>query len=161
VIEAERLIQKHRRNGLLIDSNLFLLLLVGSTNESRIERFNRTQNYTIEDFRLLCGFVQQFENVVTPPHVLAEVSNLATLQEPELRALRSKFQEITKHTLEVYEQSREIVADATFAKLGLTDAAIRRIATRPVLVLTDDLPLYYYLSTSGLDAVNFNHVRQL
>ena len=80
-----RLIEKYRRNGLLIDSNLFLLWVVGSTNESRIARFNRTQKYSVEDFRLLRILVHEFQEVVTSPHILTELSNLATIEEPELR----------------------------------------------------------------------------
>jgi hypothetical protein len=159
--EAERLVGKHRRNGLLIDSNLFLLLLVGSTREQRIPRFDRTQKYTVRDFRLLREFVSQFETVVTTPHVLTEVSNLASLKGRELLAVRTRFRQIVDRTEELYEQSRNIMADAAFAKLGLADAAIRVAANRPLLVVTDDLALYHYLSTSGLDAINFNHVRPL
>ena len=159
--EAERLLDKHRHNGLLVDSNLFLLFLVGSTNESRIAKFNRTQKYTIGDFRLLRGFIGQFKSVSTTPHILAEVSNLSTIEEPELGTMRATFHNIVRQTEEFYEESREVMTDAAFAKLGLTDAAIRRIASRPLLVLTDDLPLYHYLSTAGLDAINFNHIRML
>jgi hypothetical protein len=160
VIEAERLMQKHRRNGLLVDTKLFVLFLVGTTNEARITRFKRTGQYTIKDFRLLQALMVQFQNVVTTPHVLAEVSNLTDLEPPELSRLRLNFQEIIQRTRELYEESSAIVADPAFGKLGLTDAAIRRVAERPVLVLTDDLPLYHYLHKSGLDAINFNHIRQ-
>ncbi len=159
--EANRLIEKHRRHGLLIDSNLFVLWVVGTTNPSRIARFSRTQKYSVEDFRLLEALIDQFQQIVTSPHVLTEVSNLATIEQPELRRLRSNFFEIVQRTQEVYEESRSVFADDAFPKLGLTDAAIRRIAARPVLVLTDDLPLYHYLSTAGLDAINFNHIRPL
>jgi hypothetical protein len=161
LIELDRLIEKHRRNGLLIDSNLFLLWVVGSTNESRIARFNRTQKYSVQDFRLLRVLVHEFQEIVTSPHILTEVSNLATIEEPELRTLRSNFHQIVQRTQEICEESRTGCADDAFPRFGLTDAAIRRTASRPLLVLTDDLPLYHYLSTSGLDAINFNHIRPL
>jgi hypothetical protein len=96
---------------------------------------------------------------VTTPHVLTEVSNLATLKPPELPALRAELEMVAKRTQEVYEESTKVVTDPAFQKFGLTDAAIRRVAERPMLVLTDDLPLYHYLSTAGLDAINFNHIR--
>lgn len=159
--EAERLADKHRRNGLLLDSNLFVLLLIGSTNESRIAKFDRTHNYSIDDFRLLKTFTTQFDRVVTTPHVLAEVSNLANINEPELHRLRTNFRRIIQSTEEFYAASREIALDAMFPKFGLTDAAIGYAAASPVLVLTDDFPLYHYLTTKGHDAINFNHIRPL
>jgi hypothetical protein len=159
VTEAARLLEKHRRNGLLIDSNLFLLFLIGSVNEKRIQQFDRTQKYDVAAFKLLRKFVAQFENVVTTPHVLTEISNLATLKQPELRALRTRLATVVQRTQEIYEETATVVVDPAFQKLGLTDAAIRRVAERPLLVLTDDLPLYHYLSTVGLDAINFTHLR--
>lgn len=82
------LIEKHRGNGLLLDSNLCVLYLVGKTNENRIPRFNRTQAYTIQQFHLLDWIVKRFRTMVTTPHVLTEVSNLARVGPPELGRLR-------------------------------------------------------------------------
>jgi hypothetical protein len=157
--ELELLIQKHRAHGLLIDSNLFLLYLVGNTNEQRIPRFDRTQQYTIPEFRLLSHLVGQFRTVITTPHVLTEVSNLARLNGPELRKLRAKFHEVVQKTVEFYDESRFVTADSLFAKFGLTDAAIGTVSRLPMLVLTDDLPLYLTLVKRGVDAINFNHIR--
>ncbi len=50
MLDAVGLIEKHRANGLLIDTNLLVLFLVGKTNKSRILSFKRTQAYTLEDF---------------------------------------------------------------------------------------------------------------
>ncbi len=47
------LVNKHRANGLLIDTNLLVLYLVGRTNKHRIEVFKRTSTYTIQDYELL------------------------------------------------------------------------------------------------------------
>lgn len=157
--EARRLLEKHRRNGLLIDSNLFLLFLIGSVNDRRIERFGRTQKYDVVAFKLLRKFIAEFENVVTTPHVLTEISNLATLKQPELRAFRTQLATVVQRTQEIHEDTATVVADPAFQKFGITDAAIRRVAARPLLVLTDDFLLYHYLSTAGVDAINFNHIR--
>jgi hypothetical protein len=110
VTELVRLIEKHRRNGLLVDANLLLLLLVGRTNETRISKFKRTHA-------------------------------------------------VVRQTQEFYNESAGLAGEPTFQKLGLTDAGIRKVAERPLLVLTDDLPLYHHLREAGLDAINFNHLR--
>ena len=155
----DQLINKHRANGLLIDTNLLLLYLVGRTNKNRIPMFKRTQQYTIEDFELLEILISQFTALITTPHLLTELSNLATLQEPELLKLRVVFKETVEQTQEFYDESRHIVSDVAFDHLGLADAAIATLCHRNLLVLTDDLPLYVALTTRGLDAINFNHIR--
>ena len=153
------LIEKHRANGLLIDTNVFVLYLVGKTNESRIARFDRTQSYTAGDFTILDRLVAQFRTIVTTPHVLTEVSNLAKLHGREMERLRSKFREIVQRSQELYEESRGLMTDAAFPRLGLTDAAIAVVSQRKMLVVTDDLDLYVTLEKRGVDAVNFNHIR--
>lgn len=47
------LISKHRENGVLIDSNLLLLLLVGMFDRNLIERIKRLNKYSVRDFDLL------------------------------------------------------------------------------------------------------------
>jgi len=40
--DARALLEKHRGKGVLVDTNLPVLLLVGLVNRSRITRFKRT-----------------------------------------------------------------------------------------------------------------------
>ena len=84
---------------------------------------------------------------------------MAKLGNPELTILRGRFRDIVEQTEEIYEVSRTVMAEPTFAALGLTDAAIMLAAKRPMLVLTDDLELYRVLFHRGVDVINFNHLR--
>lgn len=155
----DELIEKHRSNGLLIDTNLFLLYLIGKTNRSRIPVFKRTRQYTIEDFDLLEVLVAQFAILITTPHLLTEVSNLATLHGTELSRFSDMFKQIVQFTEECYEESRHIMTDTAFDRLGLADAAIAALCRRSMLVLTDDLELHVSLLNRGVDSINFNHIR--
>ncbi|MEO5923709.1 MAG: hypothetical protein ABIR70_07790 [Bryobacteraceae bacterium] len=157
--ELETLLRKHRNNGLLIDTNLFLLYLVGLTNPQRIATFDRTQQFGIQDFRLLARFAAEFKLHYTTPHVLTEVSNLARLKGTDRKGVREHLREIVTKTTELMETSQALVADESFLRLGLTDAAIIAAAKRPLLILTDDLDLYLTLRAGGFDAINFNHIR--
>jgi predicted nucleic acid-binding protein len=159
VNQVDELIQKHRAGGLLVDANLLVLYLVGRTNKQRISTFKRTQMYTIEDFELLERLMAQFGSLVTTPHLLTEVSNLATLHTDELQILRRLFKETVFQMQEFYDESRSVVADAAFERLGLTDAAVATLCRRSMLVLTDDLQLYLALLDRGVDSINFNHIR--
>jgi hypothetical protein len=72
MLDARGLIEKHRSKGILVDSNLLVLLLVGSVNKRRILEFKRTQDFTIEDFETLSRLIAWFERLVTTPHVLIQ-----------------------------------------------------------------------------------------
>ena len=50
----------HRKN-LLIDSNLLLLLFVGLNDRTRIAKFKRTAQFTVDDFECLIDYVQGFK----------------------------------------------------------------------------------------------------
>lgn len=78
-----------RSNGILVDTNLLVLLVVGSVSRDRIARFKRTTSYSAADWDLLIGILEQIALRYTVPHVLAEVSALTDLKGPELEVART------------------------------------------------------------------------
>ena len=54
------LIQKHRAKGVLVDTSLLVLFLVGRVNRQRILNFKRTGDFTIEDYGLLIRLISWF-----------------------------------------------------------------------------------------------------
>jgi hypothetical protein len=76
---TEELVNRFRSKGALVDTNLLLLLLIGSYDRALVgERgFKRVAKYTVEDFATLVLFLRHFKRSVTTPHILTEVSNLA------------------------------------------------------------------------------------
>lgn len=156
------LFERYRTRGLLLDSNLLLLYVVGSHDERLISSFKRTKTFTTEDFHLLARIVRFFERVVTTPHVLTEVSGLSN-QLPR----KSKFEYYGTFATQIGMLEEQPVSAATvaatsaFRLFGLTDAAIAEVAKDQALVLSVDLDLVVHLQNSGFDAVNFNHIRTL
>jgi hypothetical protein len=57
--EFDRFDQNARARGILIDTNLVVLLIVGSVNRDRIALFRRTRQYTPADWDLLTGILEQ------------------------------------------------------------------------------------------------------
>jgi hypothetical protein len=57
MLDARALIEKHRSMGVLVDSNLLVLFLVGQVNKRRILQFKRTQDFAIEDFDTLSRLI--------------------------------------------------------------------------------------------------------
>ena len=153
------LIDRHRGDGILVDSNLLVLYLVGKVNRRRITQFKRTRSFRVEDFEILDGILAQFHTKLTTPGIWAEVSNLTDLQGTELRAIRQLIQKKLQLVTEHYTPSSELAGTPAFHRLGITDAAIVKLNERPMLALTADLQLYVWLLDRGVDAYNFNHIR--
>lgn len=156
----KELVRRHRRAGILVDSNLLLLLLVGAYRKELISRFKRTDRFAVEDFQILLSFLDLFEEVVTTPNVLTEVSNLANqLPENEKAGFYKAFHFLAANWNERFLPSIDLLANAELRVLGLTDVAISVAGQSPVLVLTDDFRLAGKLRQAGVDVINFNHLR--
>ena len=145
----------------MVDSNLLVLLLVGSVNKRRIFDFKRTQNFTIEDFDTLLRLIDWFGKLITTPYVLSQVSDLTDLPGRDLKTIRGLFSTLVDQIDESYDPGKSLVAHPLFSRLGLTDAAIATVCSRGILVLTADLDLQLALQMQGADALNFNHIRPL
>ena len=157
------LIQKYRKKGLLLDSNLLLLLLVGSFNSELIGNFKRTRasGFTVKDFELLKSIISRFEKILTTPHILTEVSNLSTFSGMMQTDYFKHFGFCILNFDEKAVPSMEFCQKDNFSKFGITDAAISHLARNHYLVLTADFPLSNYLQSNKIDAINFNHLRPL
>ena len=155
-------VERYRSRGVLVDTNILLLYFVGRFAPRMISRFKRTKAFAIEDYDLLSRLLSGFKRVVTTPNILSEVSSLSCqMRDP----LRTKYFEQFAHEIttldEHYVRSVDAASVKHFTKLGLTDSAIIDLAKGNYLVLTDDLTLYLFLESTGIDVLNFNHVRQL
>jgi rRNA-processing protein FCF1 len=162
--EINLLIRKYSRKGILIDTNILLLLFVGLTNRSRIRSFSRTEKFISEDFDTLSRLIDRFSLVVVTPNILTEVSSFINqLGEPERSQCLAIFSRVVVNEKfgEQYLASPEIVSQTAFVKLGLTDCGIIEVARDQYLVLTEDFRLAGYLQKSGIDTINFNHIRPL
>jgi len=155
------LLDKYRSKGLLVDSNLLLLYLVGSYDISLVGdgKFNKLSKYTAEDYRLLLRLKAAFARSVTTPHVLTEVSNLANDLPSSTRSqLLKEFAEAFDGMEELTTPSMAVAQRSDFHFLGLTDSALAQWSSR-FLVVTDDVRMVARLNESDLEALNFNHLR--
>lgn len=156
----EELVSRYQHKGLLVDTNLLLLYFIGAQDPDRIPRHKRTMAFTVDEFRLLAGFLAVFDKLVTTPNVLTEVSNLSGQQPDDLRvSFNADFANRIAQLEESYVPSVEASSLAHFKKFGLTDSGIVQLVKDNYLVLTDDLKLVGYLQNQGVDVINFNHIR--
>jgi hypothetical protein len=146
--------------GLLIDTNLLVLLAVGTVNLHRVEKFKRTRQYSKADYALLRRVIGGYKPLYTVPHVLTEVSNLTDLSGAERQGARAVLKEMISVLSEESISSGGASDHKLYEKLGLADAAIGKAArTHGCSVLTDDLDLYLRLSNEKVKVYNFTHLR--
>ncbi|MEH1812965.1 MAG: PIN domain-containing protein [Nostoc sp.] len=157
------LVRRYSQKGILIDTNILLLFLVGNVNRERITKFNRTQQFIPEDYELLLEFIARFQKLVTTPNILTEVNSLANqLGEPERSQCFAIFAQFVKNVAlldEYYVNSLDAVNTEKFIKFGLTDSGILTLSKGKYLVLTDDFKLASYLQSVEVDVINFNNIR--
>lgn len=155
----EQLRTYYKGSNIVVDTNLLILLIVGSYNKEQIERFKRTSVFTANDYDKLNDFLRSFKVVVTP-NILTEITNLCD-------GLNSTTDfQFFRHISQIYPSLEEIcigselvLNETSFYKFGLTDSLLEYLSKRKVLILTDDLRLYGYLNSLKLLAINFNHIR--
>src|SRR5271157_3903853 len=97
MLDAAELREKHRAKGVLVDTNLLVLFLVGRVNRQRILNFKRTGDFTIEDYDLLVRLIDWFGKLIATPHVLSQVSDLTDLTGSELAAIRELFKVLVEN----------------------------------------------------------------
>ena len=154
-----KLIAQFRLNGILVDTNLMLLLVVGRLARDRIQSFKRTSMYTVRDFDLLSSLLLKFEAHFSTPNLATEIDNLSRqLPSREHAAIANVLRETFGGQREIYVPTRQASAFRHFAAFGLSDS-ISVAASAELLFLTDDLPLYGLASSLGIAAINFNHLR--
>jgi hypothetical protein len=152
-----------RSKTLLVDTNLLLLLFIGGKDSSLISRAKTLSAFEEDDYDLLGDVINNssFNRLVTTPHIMTEVSNLLGKERDDIRRLgREAMTEFLAKCTEHTDSSAILVSEPEFNRLGLTDVAIAVASRLPAFVLTADLPLYLYVSSCGLEAENFNHIRQ-
>ena len=146
--------------GIVIDTNLLLLLLVGFYDKNLIKDFKRTLKYDIDDFERLVNIISYCKNqIYTTPNILTEITNLTDGINRDskffefIHKFMEQFNEITNPSHSIMTNNLKI-----FLKLGLADASIADISSERILTITDDLNLYHFLSQSK-PTINYNHLR--
>jgi len=146
---------------IVIDTNLLVLLVVGLTDRSLIEKHKRTKSFEKDDYDLLTNVLSNYDQIVVTPHILTEASNLVSqIGEPAMSTLRKTLSALLETQKEEYEPSIEVSRHHTFLRLGLTDGAILSLIGNEIPLITTDLDLYLAAANSNHNAINFNYLRQ-
>jgi rRNA-processing protein FCF1 len=155
----DALTNRYRQRGIMIDTNLLLMLIVGDMDTTTMRAFKRTQGFTPQDYRTLQEIVVRFDRQMTTAHILTEVSNLGgQLAEGLKEAFTIAFRTQVESMEEIPIEAKRIIDISMFGRFGLTDTGIYLGSKDRYLVITTDAPLYHYLIGNGVDVINFNHL---
>jgi hypothetical protein len=146
----------------ILDTNLLLLLIVGTTCPSYIKKHKRLRAYSQDDFILLEKLISRASKIIITPNTLTETSNLARhISDPAKTHISKVFRAAIIDTDEIYLPSKIVVEEDEFFRLGLTDCILLHHASGGShTLLTADLDLYLAAACRGYTAVNFNHCRE-
>ena len=162
----EGLFSRHIGKSIALDSNLLLVLIAGSLGAQLFKSFKRVSGYRMEDYELLVRLLGSFTVLITTPHVLTEVSNLANgLRESYKYDWNTYFAPLvgSEKNIGVREQwipAAELALKPDFLPFGLTDTALAEL-TSQALVVTEDYRLSGSLKTRGIPVLNFGDLRKL
>lgn len=163
--QLEGYINSYRKSGILLDTNVLLLLWAYQFDEQLIGR-KKLEKYTVDDAKLLVSCVDQFTRILTTSSILTEVSNLAGLM-----LSGTKKQQLFERMYDFFNVPSAdgavhcsihgaVLPSQTFVKLGYTDASIISIAQAPHFLLTDDLDLFLDAQHHNIPTINFTHMRE-
>ena len=150
---------KNLQAGVALDTNIFLLLIVGSINTDLLSKSSKTCKFDKADYETLIRFCSPFSrHVITPPIITEACNLLETLNKQNDSRV---FQSIRCYLEEVKESRSEssyLASLPVFPTLGLADASLYALARQDVLILTDDLNLYGHIVSRKHAAMNFYHI---
>lgn len=158
------IIARKKFDGLIVDTNVMLLFIVGNYDKDYIKHFpfRRTARYSERDFEILLNVFNRFKKIVITPHTLTELSNLSE------KVHCYKIEEYFNVFISVLLQFNELNVDKNIIlkspnlyKFGVADFAIWSIARdKKYLVFTDDSKLSGFLSNKKIDTISINEIRE-
>jgi len=151
------LIEQYRGKGIIVDTNLLLLLAIGQYDIRRISTFKRTDKFNADIFLAVKTVVEQFEQKYSTPNIITELDNLSRmLPAREWQAISDTLTNFVPLFIEIYQHSGRVLRHALYSKIGITDCSIAMIPD--ALIFTDDLPLTGRLQGLGRDVLNVSHL---
>ena len=142
-------------NLYLIDTNVLVLLIIGMTDPSLIERHKKS-GFTAEDYYTLLDFLGTDPTFLLLPHVVAETSSLLGLIGDQYRkSILETFRHFIISHREYYLQIRVAAKRLDLSWRGATDCAIIEVNGPDFHLITADAPLYEHFLSRQKPVTNF------
>jgi len=163
---VSNLIVQYRDKGVLFDTNLLLVLLVGNIEPRLIGKIARTDAFSRSDYERLRDVLGCFTRFVVLPQILTEAGNLLKRNCPTASTLLDLNRELAgfvhaAQTRESRVSSRRVTIHPAFPQLGYADAAVLTAAAGKHLLVTADGPLQGMAWASGVDVLPFAWLQKI
>lgn len=139
--------------GLIIDTNLMLLLIIGAVEEGRhIRNSKRLNAFDRTDYELVLKCMSGYEDVFITPYIVTEVSNLIDLD--GLAGILAY--EIARKLFSAFKKIDVLIDDdcapSYFLNFGITDSSLIRLAPHYDVLTNDNkmLPLLFEASPNTI-----------
>ena len=124
---------------LIIDTNLLLLLVIGSIDGGmHIKKSSRLGDYNIDDFNTLLDIVEKTKEIYITPYIATEVSNLidikGDLKDKAFQICREFFNEFKKVEVDLHID----ISKDSFICYGLTDTSLVNLAPKYHILTADN-----------------------
>jgi hypothetical protein len=156
----EILISRHAARGVVLDTNVFLLYVVGALDPQLLPQIKRTASFEIDDWKLLKNLLLLSAKTIVTPGIITEACNLLDSANAKHHfRLFSTLQHLTTILLEDYVRSQTLSQHKLFSRFGLADCSIAHLGSKGHLIITDDLRLKIALEQMSIPVLNFNNLR--
>lgn len=159
----------HRRFGkskLVVDTNVLLLLFVGSFDKDFLPYCKATNMFSEKDFdtllkKIFCHFESE---IIITPQILAELSNISRqeIKDPKLHWYFKTLVDKLKLYKEGYIPLERLLGIElkVLVRLGFPDISLVEVCKElKAVLLTDENGLYQYATSCKIPAINFKSIR--
>lgn len=140
---------------LLLDTNVLLVLIVGTLRPDMLSKHARLKAFDSDFFNFVRAQAGADTKHVSTPHILTEVSNLLGSGKQQIVDRGNQvFRNYVAKLNEVYRASKELVDLPVFTSIGLADTSIASLSKGGLRIVTVDWELCNRLTDEGFDVVN-------
>ncbi|MBK9982548.1 MAG: hypothetical protein IPP15_08995 [Saprospiraceae bacterium] len=144
--------------AVVVDSNLFILYLVGLFNIGEIELFEKSKHYGEKQFNLLIKVLASYKKIIITQPILTEATN-------HLDKLNRKYNTVFYRSIldsllkfdDTSNNTFDILNGTAFFELGFADSSLE-ILSQQYVVLTDDTDLYGHIISKSGKAIFWKHL---
>lgn len=151
---------RFRDRGILLDTNLLLVFVVGNV-EPGLLGGKRTTGYSVKDYQQIQAILAEFGKFVVLPQILAETAAMLKQCASEVSTVQRLNEELARfihdsRVIELLPSSKDAVLHPAYRWLHYTDAAILEGAGEEYLIFTADGGL---IREAGERALPFDWVK--
>lgn len=124
--------------GLIIDANLLLLLVIGAVESGRyIRHSKRLKDFGVEDYDNVLKLIKPYKEIFITPYLATEVSNLIDLN-GEARQLAFEIARILFSSFKQIDvKINQDCESKFFLQFGITDNSLINLASNYVILTND------------------------